>query len=407
VLAGGDALSDKTLKRVVLKAGREKSAARRHPWVFSGAVDRVEGGAPASGETVTVCAADGEPLAVGAYSPQSQIVVRAWDFDAATPIGPEFFRGRLKQALEMRRALGGGADLTGRLVNAESDGLPGLVVDRYGDYVVCQFLSAGAERWKKEIVSRLAELTPARGIYERSDVDVREKEGLAPVSGVLAGEAPPELLEIDENGCRFWVDVVRGHKTGFYLDQRENRTIVGRLSAGREVLNCFAYTGGFGIYALRGGAGRVTNVEASAAALGLAQRNAELNGLDLSRLENVEGDVFQVLRRYRDARGQFDLIVLDPPKFAESHSQVERATRGYKDINLLALKLLRPGGLLAAFSCSGLITPDLFQKIVAGAALDAGREAQILRRLSQSPDHPVALNFPEGEYLKGLIVRVS
>ena len=404
---GGDPVTENSLKAVVLKPGREKSIWRRHPWIFSGAVQGVEG-QPEPGETVEVRAVDGTPLAVGAYSPQSQIVVRVWDFDTAIPITLDFLRGRLARALAMRRALGpqarGSAE---RLVNAESDGLPGLVVDRYADFLVCQFLSAGAEHWKRDLVALLGELAPSEGIYERSDVDVREKEGLQPVTGVLAGRAPGDLVEIEEGGCRFWVDVLRGHKTGFYLDQRENRASVGRLAEGRDVLNCFAYTGGFGIYALHGGAAKVTNIETSASALSLAQRNAELNGLDLNRIENVEGDVFQVLRRYRDARRQFDLIVLDPPKFAESHSQIEGATRGYKDINLLALKLLRAGGLLATFSCSGLITPDLFQKIVAGAALDAGREAQILRRLSQAPDHPVALNFPEGEYLKGLIVRVA
>jgi 23S rRNA (cytosine1962-C5)-methyltransferase len=384
---------------------------RLHPWIFSGAVGSVEG-QPEPGETVEVTSVDGTQLAVGAYSPQSQIVVRVWDFEASTPINRDFFRGRLERALALRRSLGmpgslgGKPDAAGRLVNAESDGLPGLVVDRYGDFLVCQFLSAGAEAWKNEVVALLYEMAPCRGIYERSDVDVREKEGLPPVTGLLAGSAPGDLVEIEEGGCRFWVDVLRGHKTGFYLDQRENRAIVGQLAQGREVLNCFAYTGGFGIYALRGGATRLTNVESSAPSLDLAGRNLELNGLDPSLAENVEGDVFHVLRRYRDARRQFDLIVLDPPKFAESHNQIEGATRGYKDINLLALKLLRPGGLLATFSCSGLITPDLFQKIVAGAALDAGRDAQILRRLSQSPDHPVALNFPEGEYLKGLICRV-
>ncbi len=378
---------------------------RRHPWIFSGAVAEVIG-QPESGDTVGIQAADRTPLAVGAYSPQSQIVVRVWDFEGATLITPDFFRGRLERALSMRKILSA-PGAAGRLVNAESDGFPGLVVDRYDDFLVCQFLSAGAERWKSEVAALLQELAPCQGIYERSDVDVREKEGLPLVTGVLAGSAPGDLLEIEEGGCRFWVDVKRGHKTGFYLDQRENRTVVGELARGREVLNCFAYTGSFGVYALRGGASRVTNVETSAPSLELAHRNLELNGLDPALAENVEGDVFQVLRRYRDARRQFDLIVLDPPKFAESHSQIERATRGYKDINLLAFKLLRPGGLLATFSCSGLVTPDLFQKVVAGAALDAGTDAQILRRLSQSPDHPVALNFPEGEYLKGLICRVA
>ncbi len=390
---------------IILKPGREKSLLRRHPWVFSGAIAQVEG-QPESGETVEVRATDGAALGWGAYSPQSQIAARMWTFDAAVSITPEFFRGQLTQALGMRRDLGASAT-AGRLVNAESDGLPGLVVDRYADYLVCQFLSAGAERWKREVVTLLEELAPNTGIYERSDVDVREKEGLPPATGVLSGAQPPELVEIREGECRFLVDIVRGHKTGFYLDQRENRALAARYAAEGEVLNCFAYTGGFAVWALQGGAARVTNVEASAAALELAARNAALNGQDLGRVENVEGDVFQVLRRYRDARRQFNLIVLDPPKFAESHSQLERASRGYKDINLLAFKLLRPGGVLFTFSCSGLVTADLFQKIVAGAALDSGREAQIIQRLSQAPDHPVALNFPEGEYLKGLVCRVG
>lgn len=396
---------------LTLKPGREKSLLRRHPWIFSGAVARVDG-ALAPGETVQVISAAGEPLALGAYSPQSQIAVRLWTFDPAQTITPDFLRARLAQAVTAR-ALGPTPDswLPGaaarRLVNAESDGLPGLVVDAYADYLVSQFLSAGAEHWKRDLVNALNELCPNQGIYERSDVDVREKEGLAPAVGVLAGRAPPEQVEIQEGAVRFYVDVLGGHKTGFYLDQRENRALVAQFSEGREVLNGFAYTGGFAVWALQGGATRVTNVDTSAPALALAQRQLALNGLDESRVENVPGDMFQVLRRYRDARRTFDLIILDPPKFAEARSQIEGAARGYKDINLLAFKLLRPGGVLFTFSCSGLISPDLFQKIVAGAALDAGREAQILRRLTQAPDHPVALNFPEGEYLKGLVCRVS
>jgi 23S rRNA (cytosine1962-C5)-methyltransferase len=394
---------------VTLKAGREKSLLRQHPWIFSGAIAQVEGN-PKLGDTIEVVAADGTPLAVGAYSPHSQIAVRIWSFDPAETIAPDFFRNRLGRALAAR------ANYTSacRLVNAESDALPGLVVDRYADYLVCQFLSAGVERWKHELIALLQELAPCRGIYERSDVDVREKEGLPPTAGTLWGDAPPERVQISEGECRFWVDVLHGHKTGFYLDQRENRMLVGRSAEGREVLNCFAYTGGFAVWALKGGAAKVVNVESAAAALGLARQNVELNDLDASRVEHVEGDVFNILRRYRDARRQFDLIVLDPPKFAESHSQIEGATRGYKDINLLAFKLLRPGGLLFTFSCSGLITPDLFQKIVAGAALDAdargarlGLQLRIIRRLSQAPDHPVALNFPEGEYLKGLVCQAA
>ena len=397
---------------VTLKSGREKSILRRHPWIFSGAIDRVEGD-PQSGETVEVCAPDGTRLAWGAFSPQSQIAIRVWTFDPREHVSPAWFRERLSRALATRSSLATSAprndlSLTAyRLVNAESDGLPGLVVDRYADWLVCQFLSAGAEYWKRDLAALLGDLVTQAGIYERSDVDVREKEGLAPTTGVLRGEAPPELVEIGEYGCRFLVDVRGGHKTGFYLDQRDNRALVAEYSGGREVLDAFGYTGAFGVWALKGGAVRVTHVESARAALELARRNLELNGLEAARVESVAGDVFHVLRQYRDSRRQFDLIILDPPKFAASRSQVERATRGYKDINLLAFKLLRPGGVLFTFSCSGLVTPDLFQKVVAGAALDAGREAQILRRLTQPPDHPVALNFPEGEYLKGLVCRVS
>ena len=393
---------------VTLKAGREKSVARRHPWIFSGALQRVDG-SPPSGETVDVLAADGSPVGRGAFSPQSQIAVRMWSFDPGQPVDRDFFRARLGRALAARRPLERLPATTNcfRLVNAESDSLPGLVVDRYADFLVCQFLSAGAEFWKREIVSLLTELRPVRGIYERSDVDVREKEGLTPSTGALAGDSPPDLIEVAEYGLRFLVDLKHGHKTGFYLDQRDNRALAGEQASGRAVLNCFAYTGGFAVSALRGGAATVTNIEASSAALELVRRNIELNGFDRETVENIEGDVFHVLRQYRDSRRQFDLIVLDPPKFAESRSQVDQAARGYKDINLLALKLLRPGGLLFTFSCSGLVTPDLFQKIVAGAALDSGRQAQIIQRMTQAADHPVALNFPEGAYLKGLVCQVE
>ncbi len=392
---------------VFLKPGREKSVQRRHPWIFSGAIARVEGD-PQSGETVVVHASDGTPLASGAYSPQSQIAARVWTFDPTEPVDPAFLRSRLERAFAWRHsAFNLRHSNAYRLVNAESDGLPGLIVDRYSGYLVCQFLAAGAEYWKREIVTLLADLHPYTGIYERSDVDARDKEGLPRATGVLAGSPPPDEVEIDEHECQFLVDVRQGHKTGFYLDQRENRVRVANHAPGCEVLNCFAYTGGFGVWALRGGAARLVNVEASAPALELARRNVELNGLDSAKVENVVGDVFQVLRHYRDSRRQFDLIVLDPPKFAESRSQVERAARGYKDINLLAFKLLRPGGLLFTFSCSGLVAPDLFQSVVAGAALDAGREAQILQRLGQPPDHPIALSFPEGDYLKGLVCRVA
>jgi 23S rRNA (cytosine1962-C5)-methyltransferase len=391
---------------VVLKAGAEKAVRRRHPWLFSGAIAYCDE-QPASGETVDVLADDGTWLARGAWSPTSQIRVRLWTWREDEPIDAAWLRARVARALAARGPAALDAATACRLVHAESDGLPGIVVDRYADVLVLQLLSAGAEVWRDALVAALRELVPgAATLYERSDVDVREKEGLPPVTGLLAGAEPPPLVTITESAYRFLVDVRAGHKTGFYLDQRDNRAAVAALAAGREVLNCFSYTGGFGVAALAGGAARVTDVETSAPALALARQAHELNGLDAGRYEQLEGDVFRVLRTFRDSRRRFDLIVLDPPKFAESKHQLEGAARGYKDINLLACKLLRPGGLLVTFSCSGVLDRELFQKIVADAALDAGRDAQIVARLAQGADHPVALTFPEGDYLKGLVCRM-
>ncbi len=396
---------------ITLKPAREKSLLRHHPWIFSGAIAEIEG-APGSGDTVLVQDAQRQALGWGAYSPQSQIAVRMWTFDPLAQVDVAFLEERLQCAIDARAGLAARGDLDAyRLVYAESDRLPGLVVDRYGEFVVCQFLSAGAEKWKAEIVEILNRLALGgrlpRGIYERSDADVRAKEGLASVTGILAGERPPDTVVVNEQGRRFAVQIAQGHKTGFYLDQRENRTRLSSEAEGRDVLNAFAYTGAFAVWALHGGARSVVNVESSQAALELGRENLRLNALDESRVENVVGDVFRVLRHYRDSRREFDLIVLDPPKFAESRAQLDGATRGYKDINLLAFKLLRPGGRLFTFSCSGLVTPELFQQVVAGAALDSGREVQFIRRLTQGPDHPVALEFPEGEYLKGLVCRVA
>jgi 23S rRNA (cytosine1962-C5)-methyltransferase len=290
-----------------------------------------------------------------------------------------------------------------RLVHGESDGLPGLVVDRYADWLVVQILSAGPERWRDVLVSQLVELTGLGSIYERSDVDVRSLEGLAVRSGVLQGEPPQGPLVIHEHGLKFRVDIISGQKTGFYIDQRRSRGRLMDFAAGRDVLNCFCYTGGFSLAALAGGARSVLSVDSSAEALRLAGENLELNGYAGPQAQFLEADVFQALRSFRDAARSFDLIILDPPKFAPTAAQAERAARGYKDINLLAFKLLRPGGLLFTFSCSGGITAEFFQKIVAGAALDARADAMILEHLEQAPDHPVALYFPEGTYLKGLV----
>lgn len=392
--------------KVILKAGREKSLLRRHPWVFSGAVARIDGKATA-GDTAHVVSSDGRFLAIAAVNPDANICARVWDWNETTQINTAFFQRRLEAAIGMRRALfARKPEEAERLVHGESDGLPGLIVDRYADVVVLQISSAGCQRWREAIIESLHRITAARALYERSDADVLELEGLAPRSGLVRGELDPPAVEITENGVRLQVDIAAGHKTGFYLDQRDNRLRVGRLAAGRDVLNCFSYTGGFTLQALAHGAASVTSVDSSADALQRGRDHVRRNGLREESCEWVDADVFQYLRKLRDQNRQFDLIILDPPKFAPTAATAERAARGYKDINLLGFKLLRPGGLLATFSCSGGVSADLFRKIVAGAALDAGSDAQVLDQLHPTPDHPVALAFPEGEYLKGLLCRV-
>lgn len=391
---------------VVLKPKREKSLLRRHPWVFEGAIGQVSG-KPKSGETVLVRAASGQPLGLGSYSPQSQIRVRMWTFDLEEAVDQDFFQRRLKRAIVARQALlHHHAQTACRLVAAESDALPGVIVDRYAEVLVCQFLTAGAEYWRSTIVECLQGCFPGASLYERSDVDVRQKEGLPLRSGGLLGSEPSEPLEIQEGRFRVLVDVRSGHKTGFYLDQRENRAIVADFAKAQRVLNCFSYTGGFSLAALMAGVDHVLNVDASAAVLELSEHNHQLNNLPPEKYAHLEGDVFRVLRQFRDEGRQFDLIVLDPPKFVESQATLPRASRGYKDINRLACLLLRSGGFLVTFSCSGLMPTDLFQKIVADAALDAQREVQMIRRLGQAADHPTLLSFPEGFYLKGLLCRV-
>lgn len=395
------------MKSLLLRPGRERTVLQHHPWVFSGAVAQLQG-KPDPGETVAVRAPQGDFLAYGAYSPQSRIAARLWTWDAAETVDADFLRRRLQAALDLRRSLvpEGETDAM-RLVHAESDGLPGLVVDRYADLLVVQFLSAGAEHWRETLLELLVELTGIRRVYERSDVEARLLEGLPAREGPLRGDALTGPLTICENGLKFHVDPTRGQKTGFYLDQRRNRARLQTLCAGRDVLNCFAYTGAFSLYALAGGARSVLSIDSSAEALETARENAALNGFERAPAAWLEADVFQALRTLRDEDRRYDLIILDPPKFAATAAQAERAARGYKDINLSAFKLLRPGGLLFTFSCSGGISADLFHKIVAGAALDAGVRAGIVQHLTQGPDHPTALTFPEGSYLKGLVCYVE
>ncbi len=390
------------MHKLILKPGRDKSLKRRHPWIFSGGIARVEGD-PQAGDAVVVCGADGAALAVAAYSPQSQIRARVWDW-AVQNIDAAFVAQRIIRALASRDALQLAGVTDGvRLVHGESDGLPGIVADRYGDTVVVQLLSTGAERWRDAIADALAGLSGVARVIERSDADVRALEGLEPRSGLLRGGAAGEPLIVSEHGLKFSVDAEHGHKTGFYLDQRDNRLALRKLARGKSVLDCFCYSGGFALNALAGGATAVMAIDSSGPALQAARINADLN--QSNSVEWLEADVFKTLRAFRDAGRCFDVIVLDPPKLAPTAAHAEKAARAYKDINLLAFKLLNPGGMLMTYSCSGGISPDLFQKIVAGAALDAGVDARIEGWLHGAADHPVALNFPEGEYLKGLLCR--
>jgi 23S rRNA (cytosine1962-C5)-methyltransferase len=393
----------RALPAVRLRAGRDKSLRLRHPWIFSGAIATVEGDPPA-GATVEVHSDDGRVLALAAWSPQSQIRARVWSFDPVT-IDAGFFDERIARAIAVRRdGFDAGHD-GGRLVHGESDGLPGVIADRYGDVVVVQLLSAGADAWRDAILEALASRTGASVLVERSDAEVRALEGLPPRVAIARG-ALDGVTTFRENGIVYGVDVLGGQKTGFYLDQRDNRRIVGAHARDAEVLNAFCYTGGFSLSALAGGARRVVSIDSSGDALSMAVANVARNpSLDGTRAQWVEADVFADLRKRRDRAESFDVIVLDPPKFAPTAQHAPRAARAYKDINLWAMKLLRPGGLLATFSCSGGIGAELFQKIVAGAALDAKAEMAIVARLGASADHPVALAFPEGEYLKGLLHR--
>ncbi len=395
------------MKRLILKKGREKALLRRHPWVYSGAVQSVED-APVAGESVAIHGADGQFLARGAYSPESQIRARVWVWEEDLTVEESFFKRRIASALDLRRRWSASGNTSAyRLVHAESDGLPGLVVDRYNDSLVVQILSAGAEFWRETILEALIDLIQPDCVYERSDVAVRELEGLPVRAGLLYGSLPDEPLVIREHGLRFKVDLAGGQKTGFYLDQRDNRQRCREMAQGRSVLNGFAFTGGFTVYALAGGAESVLSIDSSAEALQLAKENVEINNLAAERCQWITGDMFEELRLLRDRGQQFDLVILDPPKFAPTAAQANKAARGYKDINLYGFKLLKPGGILMTFSCSGGVDMPFFQKIVADAALDAGVDARLIYRLGQAPDHPTHLAFPEGTYLKGLVVAAG
>ena len=394
------------MKTIKLRDGKERSLRKRHPWVFEGSI---ASGRADAGETVRVESHAGEFLAWGAYSPASSIRVRAWSFDASERIDAAFFERRIARAVAVRARLAIASDAM-RLIHGEADGLPGLVVDRYGDTLSGQFTAAGVERWKDAIADALLKVTGLRRLYERSDASVRELEGLSPITGWLRGapaNADDTEITIHEHGWKLTVDVARGHKTGYYLDQRDSRKLFAdsvRHFGVQRVLNCYSYTGGFSLAALAGGAAEVTSVDSSGPALERASAHVALNGFDAARHTAFDADVNATLRRYIEQGRRFDAIVLDPPKFAATAAQAERAARAYKDINRLAFTLLEPGGLLFTFSCSGGVSADLFHKIVAGAGLDAGIDGQIHARTGAAPDHPMTVTFPEGEYLKGLVI---
>jgi 23S rRNA (cytosine1962-C5)-methyltransferase len=396
------------MKTIRLKEGKERSLLRRHPWIFDSAI--AKGGADA-GETVRIESSEGQFLAWGAFSPASRIRARAWSFDEAQRIDAAFMRAACERAVHARGRFDIPSDAM-RLVHGESDGLPGLIVDRYGDTLVAQFLSAGAERWKPVLIDALLDATGLSKLFERSDTSSRSLEGLPAASGWLRGAAasgaqPPTELAIQEHGWKLTLDIATGHKTGFYLDQRDSRgkfAAYTRRLAFQRVLNCYCYTGGFTVAALSGGAAHVTSIDSSAPALERARAHVAQNGFDAARADFIDADVNASLRGFIEEGRSFDAIVLDPPKLAPTAAHAERAARAYKDINRLALKLLEPGGVLFTYSCSGGISADLFHKIVASAGADAGVDGYIGERLGGAPDHPMTLAFPEGEYLKGLVV---
>ncbi|WP_261815291.1 class I SAM-dependent methyltransferase [Vibrio gallicus] len=390
---------------ITLAKGRDKSVRRRHPWIFSRGIDSVKG-EPELGETVDVYANNGQWLAKAAYSPNSQIRARVWTFTKQN-IDKAFFVSRIKSAILIREAFIEQGGLTGyRLIAAESDSMPGVTIDKYQDYLVCQFLSAGSEFHKQNIVDALIECFPECTVYERSDVAVRKKEGLQETTGVLHGNAPTEPIIIEENGIKIQVDILSGHKTGFYLDQRDSRLQSMKYVKGKQVLNCFSYTGGFGLYAQKGGAERVINIDVSQPALDIAKQNSEINGFAPKQAVFLNADVFKILREYRDQKTKFDVVIMDPPKMVSSKSNLTSGARGYKDLNMLAMQILKPGGTLLTYSCSGLMESNLFQKIIADAALDAGREVKFVESFTQAQDHIIDSAYPEGLYLKGFAAKV-
>lgn len=393
------------MNKIILHKGKDKAAWQLHPWVFSGAVKLVEG-SPVNGEVVEVYNVDKEFVALGVYSAVSRVAVRLLEWQPGRAIDETWWRSRVQAAIRMRQHLLNATNNTCRMIFAEADFLPGLIVDKYADFLSIQVHSAALELVKPWIVSELVALLNPRGIYERSDIKSREHEGLADTNGLVYGEVPADFVDVVENGIHYQINIVEGQKSGFYCDQRENRALTAKYVSGKRVLDCFSYSGGFTLNALQAGAAAVVAVDSSALAIETLQRNVALNGYDADKCVAVQSDVNKYLRELGDAGEKFDLIVLDPPKYAPSRASLEKASRAYKDLNRRGLMLLESGGLLATFSCSGAMDIENFKRVVAWAALDAGKEIQYIRQFNQPEDHPVRASFPEGEYLKGLLVRV-
>ncbi len=390
---------------IILKKGKEKAVLQRHPWVFSGALQHVKG-KPENGELVKVIAHDEEFLAYGYYNDASRVAVRLLSWEEENVPDENWWRTRLQAAVAARATILNENTNTCRLVFSESDYLPGLIADKYGDYLSVQMLTSGVEKLKPIILDELQKLTGAKGIFDKSDASARAHDGLAATEGLLWGELPPDFVEVKENGLKYHINIVEGQKSGFYCDQRLNRKVLASYAKGKKVLDCFSYSGGFSLNALANGASSVVSVDSSALAIETLTKNILLNGFDATKSVVFQSDVNKQLRIFKEQSEKFDVVILDPPKYAPSRSAVDRAARAYKDLNRLAMLVLEKGGLLATFSCSGAVDMETFKQIIAWAALDAGKEVQVIYQFGQPEDHPIRISFPEGEYLKGLLCRV-
>lgn len=391
---------------VLLKKGKEKAALQKHPWIFSGAIDKVKG-TPSNGDVVRVLAADKTFLAYGYYNSQSRVAVRLLEWEEDSIIDKSWYEQKiLKAILSRAHVLHNEETNTCRLIFSEADYLPGLIVDKYAGFLSLQILSAGIENVKTDIIDILRAALNPTGIFDKSDASARTHENLEVSQGLLWGETPPEFIEVRENNVRYHINIADGQKSGFYCDQRDNREILAAYTTGKDVLDCFCYSGGFTLNSLKQGAKHVTSVDSSALAIETMKHNLGLNGFSEDQQTSIQSDVNKQLRVFKEEGKSFDVIILDPPKYAPSRSALDRAARAYKDLNRLGMLLLKPGGILATYSCSGAVDLDTFKQIIAWAALDAGREVQIIKQFHQPEDHPVRISFPEGEYLKGLMVRV-